>query len=413
MRLSAALLVVLVFLAASCPTLSLPIKAEHRTITVPDDYLTIQEAIGNATAGDTILVKRGTYEEQTLVINKTISLIGEDANNTAINLHPPWIPTGGYTMNAQPEYGYDNPIKIQASDVEISGFTINSNGGAISISGNRTQIIGNIIKTALNIDGGSHQSIAENTLTNGINSYGSYSSITSNKITESNQGIRVGGFSNMVYGNSVSRVSKVPGISLHGDGNIIAKNTVIDSQSGLVCVLNDAGSNNFVYSNKLISNVYGLQVDGGNNNTFYANDLINNSIGVRIGSSEILGKTTILLHNNFVDSIQQVSKSPSDTAGYFDNGEEGNYWSDYNGTDANGDGVGDTPYIIGGNLQDRCPLMAPVDISSVPLELPKWPEPRAEPFPTALVVVSIASVAAVASLGLLVYLKKLRRFKSV
>jgi nitrous oxidase accessory protein NosD len=192
----------------------------------------------------------------------------------------------------------------------------------------------------------------------------------------------------------------LPGISLHGNGNIIANNTVTDCQSGLVCVLNDVGSNNFVYSNKLISNVYGLQVEGGNNNTFYANDLINNSIGARIGSSEILGKTTILHHNNFVNSIQQVSRSPSDTAGYFDNGKEGNYWSDYNGSDTDGNGIGDTPYIIDANRQDRYPLMVPFDIENNTVVLPP-----PEPFPTSFVVVAVVSVAVI-GIGLLVYFKK-------
>jgi hypothetical protein len=38
-----------------------------------------------------------------------------------------------------------------------------------------------------------------------------------------------------------------------------------------------------------------------------------------------------------------------------------NYWGDYNGTDSNGDGVGDAPYIISANHKDNYPLMAPID----------------------------------------------------
>jgi hypothetical protein len=41
----------------------------------------------------------------------------------------------------------------------------------------------------------------------------------------------------------------------------------------------------------------------------------------------------------------------------WDDGVSGNYWSNYNGTDANQDRIGDTPYIIDINNVDHYPLM--------------------------------------------------------
>jgi parallel beta-helix repeat protein len=59
-----------------------PIPAEW--ILVPVDYMTIQGAINAANEGDTIFVSAGTYYEH-VVINKSLSLIGEDKYNTIID----------------------------------------------------------------------------------------------------------------------------------------------------------------------------------------------------------------------------------------------------------------------------------------------------------------------------------------
>jgi nitrous oxidase accessory protein NosD len=38
----------------------------------------------------------------------------------------------------------------------------------------------------------------------------------------------------------------------------------------------------------------------------------------------------------------------------------GNYWDNYTGSDTNNDGIGETPFIIGGDI-DNYPLMEPIE----------------------------------------------------
>lgn len=58
-----------------------------------------------------------------MLINKTISLIGEDPHSTTINLHPPLVPMNIFTYQYM---GYLDAIRIEADWVKLSGFKIYS-----------------------------------------------------------------------------------------------------------------------------------------------------------------------------------------------------------------------------------------------------------------------------------------------
>jgi hypothetical protein len=68
----------------------------------------------------------------------------------------------------------------------------------------------------------------------------------------------------------------------------------------------------------------------------------------------------LVYNNNFMNNGQNVYilESP---AVVWDCGpvSGGNYWSDYNGVDSDGDGFGDTPYEVAPDYVDRYPLMLP------------------------------------------------------
>ncbi|HEV8595896.1 MAG TPA: hypothetical protein VGR51_10260, partial [Thermoplasmata archaeon] len=62
-----------------------------------------------------------------------------------------------------------------------------------------------------------------------------------------------------------------------------------------------------------------------------------------------------VFRNNFVDNGAQAR---DEGANAWDDGTQGNFWSDYPGTDADGDGFGDVPYVIDSDSVDRHPFIA-------------------------------------------------------
>jgi len=406
-------LIALILLSALVLLPTVIVKAQSKTIVVPDDYPTIQAAIDNANAGDTVFVRSGTYN-QTITINKSINLIGEGADSTYLTIPTIYATAIDVTPPAT------CVIAVNANDVEISNFNIyQGNIGGVGIlsngTGNQINYLNfGSIQTGIVVDG-SNQYISQNVIDNamtGIQCNGQNNQIIDNVLHGDTTCIFLSGSYNSVTENSASAYEEICLIVNNANTNIIYNNKVsggiyltsaddniIYNNSldgvGLGDYPRGAASDNLIAGNTIEGAVdWGIEMGYGSNNVFYGNLIANNGgyghdgYGLALGGIDVEVDNNLFYYNMFMNNSKnfgtnwQVLGSNS-----FDNGSVGNYWDDYltkypNAAEIDNSGIGNTPYLVYNNVTDNYPLMAPFDISSINIQLPAWLNTLSSPLPT-------------------------------
>ncbi|MDH5483009.1 MAG: right-handed parallel beta-helix repeat-containing protein [Candidatus Bathyarchaeota archaeon] len=237
--------------------------------------------------------------------------------------------------------------------------TNNNIGIYISRSSDNT-ILGNNMTTNnydIWLEDSNHNTIAGNNITGnslggGIGIYGSSNYVSGNNVTNTFGGIGLIGTNNTAYGNNVLNCSYV-GFYLRGSFNNMSENALKNNGEGLYLY---SCSNNSITGNDITYNDCGIRFDYSSNNTLTENNIRNNDYGIKIDSYCYWNS---IYHNNFIENTQHVYIPESIPINFWDDSypSGGNYWSDYNGTDSDSDGVGDTQYVINENNTDRFPLM--------------------------------------------------------
>jgi parallel beta-helix repeat protein len=203
----------------------------------------------------------------------------------------------------------------------------------------------------------------------------------------------------IIANNTISNVGTGVSVDVYGTGNIIAGNNLTNINGNAVWVWT---TNNTIVGNYIKANSgSGIRFSDWSGNTVTGNHIENNSIGVACwaGNPIPAGLINLIYYNNFINNTLQflneaIFKANSSELLYpalvnvWDNGTVGNYWSDYNGNDSDGNGIGDTPYLVedhypleGANDTDNCPLMNQIEITVPSLPIPT-PTPTPTPSPT-------------------------------
>ncbi|HEC80968.1 MAG TPA: DUF1565 domain-containing protein [Thermoplasmatales archaeon] len=175
----------------------------------------------------------------------------------------------------------------------------------------------------------------------------------SKELSSRTHGIVINSSNNRIVNNTISHCAY--GIYTYHKtrGNNISHNIVTDNKYGIYLFFGT--ENNIILRNNVSYNDYGIRVKSINNTVFENLILRNNVMGVYLCC---VAAGNLVYGNAFIGNNENA-RCDKAVNGVWSHDGMGNYWDDYNGTDEDGDGVGDTPYQIpgGGNCEDEFPLM--------------------------------------------------------
>ncbi|HLA98176.1 MAG TPA: nitrous oxide reductase family maturation protein NosD [Anaerolineales bacterium] len=331
-------------------------------------YTTIQQAIGKASDGDTILVKPGIYAGP-LVVEKSVRLDGEDwpvidggGKEMVVSLAAPGAYFGGFVVRgsgSEPDRDHAG-IVLKAPDIRVENNRLyDVLFGIFVAQADRAVVRGNDITSKAEYD------IARKG--DAIRIWYSQDVVIENNLVHEARDLVAWYSKNLVFRNNVVQNGRYGVHLMYSDNATISGNLVQNNAVGIyimysrqVNLLNNDirrqrgpsgyalgfkdADNVLAQNNLLVDNRAGVFMDGtpyrpDSYARFENNIIAFNDIGVLLFSfvnrAEFRG-------NTLWENVQPTALQGSGKAGA--NIWEGNYWSDYTGFDADGDGFGDVPY---------------------------------------------------------------------
>jgi nitrous oxidase accessory protein len=352
------------FLLSVLLGLSSPLMSNTLVVSSQEKTQTIKAAIHKAQPGDTILVKAGIYKEGNILIEKSLTLIGQ-----------------GYPV-LDGEHKHEI-LTIHADNVVISGFKFVNTGtasindvAAIKVLDSRkVRIVGNLFSNAFFgiyfsnssyswIEGNELQSDAhaEHEIGNGIHLWKcEHVTINKNQIEGHRDGIYFEFVTNSLITNNRSEKNLRYGLHFMFSHNDEYRNNFFVNNGAGVAVMYTKNvkmygntfeqnwgsasyglllkdiSNSEVVDNQFIKNTIGIHMEGVSRTLFDRNNFYENGYAVRLQAS---CDDNTFTQNNFSSNTFDVATNGTMVL----NTINGNYWDKYQGYDLNKDGIGDVPF---------------------------------------------------------------------
>jgi len=265
------------------------------------------------------------------------------------------------------------------NSVSYCNFSKNINAGIFTFNSTNNLFHGNSIsshKYGISLTDSDNNHIYGNTISTaelGVRMSNSHNNLIFwNNVSRSQSGIQIGNSNNNTISNNTFSSNSKNGMLIESSNNNVLQNNIVQNNedsgvrlrfSSSNTLLNNNVSNNqygihiansdncIINGNKAFNNSYGIALSTSLDNSFWYNNIQEGQRGIHFDHSS----NNTIINNNFVNNTKPLSSISS--ANYLDNGVEGNYWSNYNGTDANQDAVGDTAHILAENNTDNHPLM--------------------------------------------------------